>query len=291
MKIGLIDVDSHNFPNLALMKISAYHKEKGHKVEFADLFSVYDLVYQSKVFDFTDDYNYFIRASEIKKGGTGYNLENKLNFQIENHYPDYDLYNIKNCAYGFLTRGCPRDCSFCIVTEKEGKCSKKVADLSQFWRGQKNIKLLDPNLLACKDHIELLKQLLNSKAYVDFTQGIDARLLTDENIDIIKQIKIKTLHFAWDFMKYRDEIIKNLEKFKKITQLGYRKLKVYVLTNYNTNFEEDLYRVYKLKEIGYDPYIMIFEKWKCDKKYKKLQRWVNNKIIFRSVEKFEDYKN
>ena len=130
MKIGLIDVDSHNFPNLALMKISAWHKQQGDEVEFYSPWFDYDRVYVSKIFTFTQDYQYCIRAKEVVQGGTGYDLQNKLPDCIEHIYPDYDLYNIKNTAYGFMTRGCPRGCGFCIVAEKEGKCSNKVADLS-----------------------------------------------------------------------------------------------------------------------------------------------------------------
>lgn len=139
MKIGLIDVDGHNFPNLALMKISAYHKQQGDKVEFVNFFEKYDKVYKTKVFTFSDDDYTVINAKEVIKGGTGYDLQNKLPSQIEFMYPDYDLYDIKNIAYGYLTRGCPRGCKFCIVQEKEGSKSYKVADLNQFWRGKKRL--------------------------------------------------------------------------------------------------------------------------------------------------------
>jgi len=156
MKIGLIDVDGHNFPNLPLMKISAFHKSFGDDVEWFFPLNQYDRVYISKVFDFTPDYEMCIQADEIIKGGTGYGLENKLPYEIENIYPDYELYGIKNIAYGFLTRGCPRGCKFCIVGQKEGLKSIQVAELGQFWRGQREIKLLDPNLLACENSINLL---------------------------------------------------------------------------------------------------------------------------------------
>lgn len=294
MKIGLIDVDGHNFPNLPLMKISSWHKQQGHSVEWYEpLFSSrMDKVYMSKVFTDSKDYIWNINADEIAKGGTGYFYPDGgkvLSDEIEHQYPDYNLYNIKNIAYGFLTRGCPRSCSFCIVSKKEGIKSKKVADVEEFWKGQKEIKLLDPNLLASKEHLELLGQLIKTKSYVDFTQGLDARLLTKENIELLKQIKIKTVHFAWDFMSETDKIIPKLEEFKKETKLGYQKLKVYVLTNYDTTMEENLYRIYRLKELGYDPYVMIYDKSNASKEVRKLQRWVNNKIIFRSVDKFENY--
>jgi len=291
MKIGLIDVDGHNFPNLALMKISAWHKAQGDTVEWFFPMSHYDKVYMAKVFDFTPGFETIINADEVIYGGTGYDLQNKLPDEIEHIYPDYSLYGIKNTAYGYLTRGCPRGCGFCIVGKKEGLKSYKVADISEFWRGQREIKLLDPNLLACKDNIELLQQLIDSGAWIDFTQGLDIRLITEEAIDKIKQLKIKTIHFAWDYMKYSDVIIKNLKHFKEATNIDMRKARVYVLTNYDTTHEEDVYRIYKLKELGYGPYLMIYDKQTAPKRLKQMQRWVNNKFIFRSgqAETFEDY--
>lgn len=292
MKIGLIDVDGHNFPNLALMKISAYHKSKGDKVEWYEpMFSGHmDRVYMSKVFTFTNDFIYNIDADEIIKGGTGYDLNNKLPSEIESMYPDYDLYDIKDTAYGYLTRGCPRGCKFCIVAEKEGQCSKKVSDLNQFWRGQKEIKLLDPNILACEDWKDLLQQLIDSKAYVDFTQGLDIRLMTDEKAEMLNKIKVKMIHFAWD--NYEFKTYEKLKEFRPKLNFNFRKLRVYVLTNFNTTFEQDLDRIYKLKELGYDPYVMIYEKWNAPKNIRQLQRWVNCKFIFRSAsaQTFEDYK-
>ncbi|EGT4112364.1 TPA: radical SAM protein [Clostridioides difficile] len=288
MKIGLIDVDGHNFPNLALIKISAYHKKLGDKVEFVNFFEKYDKVYKTKVFTFSDDDYTVINAKEVVQGGTGYNLQNKLPSKIEFMYPDYDLYDIKNVDYGYLTRGCPRKCSFCIVSEKEGSKSYKVANLNQFWKGQKEIKLLDPNILACSKWEELLKQLIDSKAWVDFTQGLDIRIMTEKKAEMINKIKIKRIHFAWD--NYEFNTYNKLKEFRSKLNFKKQKLGVYVLTNFNTTFEQDLERIYKLKELEYDPYVMIFEKWKCHHEYRRLQRWVNNKIIFRSVDKFEDYK-
>lgn len=289
LKVGLVDIDGHNFPNLALMKISAYYKQQGDTVEWLFPMGQYDRVYMAKVFDFTKDFETCIKADEIVKGGTGYNLTTILPKGNENIYPDYDLYKIKNVAYGFLTRGCPRGCPFCIVGEKEGLKSQKVADLDRFWNGQREIKLLDPNLLACKNKTELLQQLVDSKAWVDFTQGLDVRLITDKDIELIKQIKVKMIHFAWDRPNDEKKIIQNLKYFKKETCIDRRKATVYVLTNFETDHEYDLYRIYKIKELGYDPYVMIYNKQKAPRKTRLLQRWVNNKIIFRSCEKFENY--
>lgn len=298
-KIGLIDVDGHNFPSLPLMKLSAWHKQNGDAVEWYDPIKAlcdgeYDKVYMSKIFTSTNDYNNMIYAKEIIKGGTGYYYPDggiPLPNEIEKIYPDYDLYGIKDTAYGFLTRGCPRDCDFCIVGKKEGLKSYKVADLSQFWEGQKEIKLLDPNLIACNKWKELLLQLIHSNAWVDFTQGLDIRLMTDEKTEMLKQIKIKQVHFAWDNYGDKDIIIPKLKNFKKTTGWDKRKMSVYVLTNYNSTHQEDLERIYTLRDLGYNPYIMIYEKEKVKPraKVKKLQRWVNNRRIFDTVLKFEDY--
>lgn len=288
MKIGLIDVDGHNFPNLALMKLSAWHKHQGDQVEWYFPMSHYDRVYMSKIFDFTKDFETIINADEIIIGGRAYEKKSKLPSEIETSFPDYELYGIKDVAYGYLTRGCPRGCAFCDVKNIEGMKSYKVSDLSNFWNGQKEIKLLDPNLLACKDHINLLKQLEESKAKIDFTQGLDARLLTNKNIEIIKKLRIEMIHFAWD--NPLDEITpRKLKKFKGETGFDSRKLSVYVLTNFNSTHEQDLNRIYTLKELGYDPYVMIYDKKNAPKQTKSLQRWVNNRIIFKTCEKFEDY--
>lgn len=288
MKIGLIDVDGHNFPNLPLMKISAYHKECGDKVEWVNLFEHYDRVYMSKVFTFTPDFEYCINADEIIKGGTGYGLNNSLPYEIEHCCPDYGLYPEYKEAYGFLTRGCPRACEFCIVSEKEGRKSVKAADLDEFWKGQHTIKLLDPNLLACNEHMDLLQQLVDSRAKIDVTQGFDIRLVNSKNIELIKRMKIDCIHFAWDNPK--DDL---LPKFKEVAgelDLPIRKLKAYVLTNFNTTFEEDLFRIYALRDIGVDPYVMIYDKDNAPKQIRHLQRWCNNKRIFRTEDCFFNYK-
>lgn len=293
MNIGLIDVDGHNFPNLALMKISAHHKALGDNVEWCLPLNHYDIVYQSKVFDntYSPDIDWIPDADKVIKGGTGYGLDNKLPDEIEHIYPDYSLYPelTKDTAYGFLTRGCPRGCAFCIVARKEGQRSYKVADLSEFWRGQKNIVLLDPNILACKDRMSLLDQLIDSKAVVDFSQGLDIRLAADEVAEKLNRIRIKRLHFAWD-----DADQDLTPYFKKFTEAYNRKScsgkVVYVLTNFNSTMEQNLYRIYKLRELGYDPYVMVYDKPNAPKEIRKLQRWVNNRFIFRKCERFEDYK-
>jgi len=258
-------------------------------------FGDYDRVYMSKVFDetYSPDIPEPLNAREIVKGGTGYGLDNRLPDEVEHIYPDYSLYPelTRDTAYGFLTRGCPRGCPFCIVSEKEGCTSKKVADLSEWWRGQKNIKLMDPNLLACQDHMELLGQLAESGAWVDFTQGLDCRLLTEENIRAINAVRLKDIHFAWDYMSESDAVLSGLYLYEKNARKKVHGAygTVYCLTNYNTTMEENLYRIYTLRDMGYDPYVMIYDKPNAAKNIKRLQRWVNNKMIFKKCKNFEEY--
>lgn len=298
MKIGLIDVDGHNFPNLPLMKISAWHKKHGDQVEwYSPLFSGHmNKVYMSKVFTFTEDYQYNIDADEIVKGGTGYYYPDggaNLPYEVEHIYPDYSLYpQFNDTAFGFLTRGCPRGCDFCIVGKKEGLRSVKVADLSEFWKGQKNIELCDPNMFACKDWKELSKQLIDSNAWINFNQGCDIRVMTKEKAEMIKQMKVKMIHFAWDRYEDKNIIVPKFKEFKEIIGWDKRKLTVYVLCNFNTTYEQDLERIYTLRDLGYWPYVMIYEKDKLPKGHitRRLQRWVNNRYIFETTPRFEEYK-
>lgn len=309
MLIGLIDVDGHNFPNIPLMKLSAWHKKQGDTVEwYAPIFGKhYNKVYMSKVFSFTPDYPYYIDADEIIKGGSGYaitvvdgkeiynkEIDNNLPEEIEHEYPDYDLYPklCENKAFGFLSRGCPRGCNFCHVEAKEGHRACKVSDLSEFWRGQKEIVLCDPNLIACKEWRDLLGQLIESKAKVNINQGIDIRIMTAEKAEMIKKLRVDTVHFAWDRYEDKDLILPKLKEFKEITGWGARKTSVFVLTNFDTTIEQDLERIYTLRDLNYDPYVMIYQKeaTRSSDEVRRLQRWVNNKIIFKSVKRFEDYK-
>ncbi len=313
MRIGLVDVDSHNFPNLPLMKLSAWHKRQGDSVEWY-LPAVHgfpappmDKVYLSKTFSFTQNCWDFINAKETIKGGSGYCVEFAngkevyrkerdilLPYEIEHVYPDYGLYPglTKDTAYGFLSRGCPRGCAFCHVSAKEGKEAHKAADLSEFWRGQKNITLLDPNITACRDWKNLLQQLIDSGSWVDFSQGIDIRLMTEEKAEMVKRVKVKNIHFAWDKYEEKEKVLPKFRMFKELTGWDKRKLTVYVLTNFDTTMEQDLERIYALRELGYRPYVMIYDKahTRPTDPVRKMQRWVNMRAVFENVERFEDYK-
>lgn len=307
MKIGLIDVDGHNFPNLALMKISAFHKAKGDEVEWHFPLEHYDIVYVSKTFG--DEYTQMgmevIQADKIISGGTGFAIkvvngieeyektnDGELPYEIEHIYPDYDLYPelTKGKAFGYLTRGCPNKCCFCCVWKKEGLVTHKVADLSEWWNGQKEIILLDPNILACRQHLELLEQLAQSGASVDFTQGLDARFINEKNLEILKRIKIKTMHFAFDFMRNERRIVKGLKLAKEVLKINDRKAICYMLTNFDTSIKDDCYRVKLIQSAGYAPDVRIYRKNALPKRHilRDLQRWSNNKLIYRST-KFFDY--
>lgn len=302
-KIGLIDVDGHNFPNLALMRISAYHKSKGDTVEWwwSD-FVHYDVVYMSKVFSdaYSPDVPEPLNADKVIKGGTGYQIhlvngkeeydketDTKLPIEVERMFPDYSIYPQYDFAVSMTSRGCPRGCSFCHVAAKEGRCAVKVADVSDFWNGQKEIRILDPNITACKEKRDLMKQYKETGAILDFTQGLDIRLLNDDDIADINEMRLRTLHFAWDNPK--DDLEGKFRNFAN----GFRRKSnigmVYCLTNFNSTMEENLYRIYTLRDMGYDPYVMVYDKPHAPKEIKMLQRWCNNKIIFKSVKKFEDY--
>lgn len=308
MRIGLIDVDGHNFPNLPLMKLSAWYKQQGDLVEWYMPFSErYDLVYMSKVFSFTPDFDDCVNADMVVKGGTGYCIDlvdgrevfrqekdTPLPPEIEHIYPDYSLYPAltKDTAYGFLTRGCPRGCGFCIVGSKEGRGSRKVADLSEFWRGQKKIVICDPNILACPDWEALLGQLIASRASVDFNQGLDIRMMTTEKAHLLNEVKIKDIHFAWDRYEDKDAVLPKLEMFADVCKRKPHNHNgtVYMITNYDTTFDQDLDRVNTLRALGYWPFVMVYNRAHADGKYKRLQRWVNNRACFMRVPTYGDYK-
>lgn len=302
-RIGLIDVDGHHFPNLALMRISAYHKSIGDTVEWwwSD-FEHYDIVYMSKIFSnaYSKDIPEPFNADKVIKGGTGYqiHLENgkevydretdhQLPPEIEQMFPDYSIYPQYDFAVAMTSRGCPRGCDFCHVQAKEGRCSQKVADVSNFYNGQKLIQVMDPNITACKDKRQLFTQYRETGAIIDFNQGLDVRLLNDDDTEDLNNMRIKRIHMAWDNPK--DDLEPRFREFAKNYKRKSNIATVYVLTNYNSTMEENLHRIYTLRDLGYDPDVRIYDKPHAPKEIRQLQRWCNNKIIFKSCRKFEDY--
>lgn len=305
-KIGLIDVDGHNFPNLALMRISAYHKALGDEVEwwFGDLV-YYDIVYMSKTFSnaYTKDVDEPMNAGKVIKGGTGYCISlvdgkevfdksknQNLPLDVEKMFPDYSIYPQYDFAVSMTSRGCPNGCEFCHVAPKEGRCAVKVANVSDFWSGQKNIEVLDPNITACREKRDLMAQYADTGARINFNQGLDIRLLDNDDISDLNQMKLKDVHFAWD--NPTQDLRKNFERYA-----GLAKHKphgafgtVYVLTNFNSTLEQDLQRIYWLRDHGYDPDVRVYNKSSAPKEVKRLQRWCNNRVIFKSCPKFEDYR-
>ena len=304
MKIGLIDVDGHHYPNLALMRISAYHKSKGDEVEWwLSDFVHYDIVYMSKIF--SDTYSKDIphpplNADKVIKGGTGYAISTvdgieifdkakdfDLPEHIEKMFPDYSIYPQFNFAVSMTSRGCPRGCAFCHVAAKEGRCSVKVADVKDFWNGQDEIRVLDPNITACRDKRVLLRQYRDTGAIIDFTQGLDIRCLNDADIDDINAMRLRTLHFAWDDPK--DDLEPKFrafaKKFRRKSNIGM----VYCLVGFNSSMQENLYRIYTLRDLGYDPFVMIYNKPSAPNELRRLQKWCNDKRLFGKISDFRDY--
>lgn len=310
MRIGLIDVDSHNFPNLALMRISAYHKARGDTVEWwwSDL-EHYDIVYMSKIFSdaYSKDVPEPMNADKVIKGGTGYaiSLQNgkevfdeskhfDLPPEIEKCFPDYSIYPQYKYAVSMTSRGCPRNCAFCIVSQKEGCKSRKCADVSDFWNGQKHIEVLDPNITACREKRDLFAQYREVDASVCFNQGLDIRFLNDDDIEDLKHIRLTEVHFAWD--NPNEDLSAALERYAKTKNKTYhgRSATVYCLTNFENvsveeHLEKALFRIYKIREIGLRPYLTIYDKPHAPKELIRLRGWCNNPKFFYSVERYEDF--
>lgn len=308
--IGLVDVDNWNnldkcFPNLPLMKLSAWHKAQGDNVEWLKGGKHYDKVYMSKVFSFTPDFpDLLIDADEIERGGTGYaitmingkecfdkQIHGNLPYEIEHSFPDYLLYGITDTAYGFMSRGCPRGCFFCHVKDKEGQKAYKVADLSEFWNGQKKIQIMDPNTLACPEWKDILQQLADSKSLVEFNQGVDIRLMTEEKCEMLMSIKVKRVHFAWDRYQDKQSVLPKLELFAKQTGWDRHKVSVYILTNFDTTIEQDIERVETIKALGFMPYVMRYNKEDIPRGHvlNRLARYANTPLIYTRCPSFEYY--
>lgn len=290
MKIGLIDVDGHNFPNLALMKIASYHKAQGDDVEWYSWLNSsewYDIVYKSKVFTFTPDYAYPVASMHEVKGGTGYKMYNEL--FCDSVDPDYSIYPKYKDAYGFLTRGCIRKCPWCIVPQKEGSI-KPYRDIEEVLQGKNTAILMDNNILASDYGLEQIEKIIKLGCKVDFNQGLDARLVTDEVARMLSQVKwLRYIRFACDTMPAMEPLIKAIEKLNKYGVKNYR-LFVYVLVK---DIEDANRRCDILKKLEVKPFAQPYRDFDNNIEPTSIQksfaRYVNHTAIFKSIS-WNNYK-
>lgn len=283
--IGLFNVDS-KIPNLALMKISAFFKKKGYRTEsYSPLFHHdYHLVFASKIFSYPHLNDIYLRKGMIK-GGPGFDHHSKLPFKIDHVYPDYSLYNL-DFAMGYITKGCMRNCKFCIVPEMEGQIYKS-ADLEEFRKDQERVMLLDNNILSYKYHLKELKKLIDSRVRVDFNQGLDIRLITKKNARLLSKIprwKGLRLRFAFDDPNLKKTIEKKLIILNN-AGISNGVLQFYMLIGFNTNHQENMMRLDFLKKKKIAAFVMPFDK--TDLYQKSFTRWVNR--YFYKYQNFQDY--
>jgi hypothetical protein len=280
MKIGLIDVDS-KIPNLALMKLSAYYQSKGHIVKWWNAFESFDKIFASKIFK--ESKTPYLPKGTIK-GGSGWNLKTKLDSEIEHIYPDYSLYNIQY-AMGYITRGCMNRCPFCIVPEKEGYIYRN-AQLEEFWAWQTHLVLLDNALTDYIHADEVLQQIIDNKIHLDLQQGFNIRTIKPKIAQLLTQIKLwkgKQWHIAWDNIKEEKTVMAGIQILNDAGIRNY-KLMCYILVNYNSTLEEDLYRIKILDDLDIDPFVMIYNRPAAEKIYKKLGRWCNRPQLRKTIE-------
>lgn len=295
MNIGLIAVDSE-YPNLALMKISAWHKSNGDHVEWYSPFEQYDVVYMAKVFGFTPDFGHWItNAKEIRKGGTGYDIHAKLPEEMEFVTPDYSLYPSIDCktAYGFLTRGCPNKCKWCVVPRKEGAVRPymDVDDIAV--SGRTNLILMDNNVLACDYGIRQIEKIVERGYRVDFNQALDARLVTCDIAQLLAKVRwLNQIRFGCDTPKQIEECERAMQMID-----GYRnKPASYLMyTMIGSDFDESFHRLnhwrtFKRVRIVAQPFRdvdnprQIIPQWQKD-----MAHWANRHQLFASCE-FKDFE-
>ncbi len=287
-KIGLIDVDGKAYPNIALMKISSYYKKRGYNVEWVTL-GDYDKVFAGKVFTFTNDFvPGFWRAKNIIKGGTGYDISSKLPDEIEKiKEVDYSIYPNINFSVQFFSRGCIRNCPFCVVRKKEGGI-RPVEPMELNPKGGR-IEVLDNNFFANPEWRTAVNTLLKWNKKVNL-HGVDVRIMNEEQAFWLNKLKIDgNIHIAWDFPT--DNILRNIKEMIKYVKPY--KIVCYVLIGFNTTVEQDIYRVRKLKELGIRPFVQPYRDFENKRKItqyeKDFSRWVNKREIFMTTD-FENYR-
>lgn len=251
----------------------------------------YDKVYAAKVFTFTPDYNYYINANQIEKGGTGYDIEKVLPIEVDRLQPDYSIYNIdSNLSYGFLTRGCPNRCKWCVVPKKEGKISPYM-DIEEITAGRKKAILMDNNILASNYGLQQIEKIIKLGIKVDFNQGLDARLITDEIARLLAKVKwIKRIRFGCDTPGQIAEVER---ASALIDKYGYKG--EYFLYCILMDFEESFARVnyWKSKSRRFLPHCQPFRdlnnphqiipQWQKD-----MAHWADRKEIYMSCD-FKDF--
>lgn len=292
--IGLLDIDGHNFPNLVLMKLSAWHKQQGDNVAWYSGIEHFDRVYMSKVFTYTPDEGRVIQADEVIKGGSGYKLYNQwLPDEIEHICPDYSLYPMYKEAYGFLTRGCVNKCPFCIVPRKEGNV-RKHADITEFLGGRKSAILMDNNVLSSTWGLQQLEKIISMKIKVDFNQGMDCRIIAkDKNIaKLLSRVHwIRQLRMAYDNSAITEEVTTAIAYLKEAGIPAY-KLFFYMLVK-PEEIEDAEKRALYLDSLGCTPFAMPYRDLDSNKPLSDEQKhfawWVNKRQIFKSC-RFQDFK-
>lgn len=290
MNVGLHDGDGQtDFPNYALMKISAWHKANGDSVEWWNPLLTYDRVYSSKVFTFTPENLYL--PTETIKGGTGYGLYNELPPEIDSMFPDYSIYPKIKYAIGFLTRGCIRACPWCVVPKKEGKI-RPYRTWRELVRPDSNqLVLMDNNVLACPHGVEQLSDMVGKNIKIDANQGLDSRLVTPEIAKILSGLKwIRFIRTACDTDASMDSVGTMIERLQAEGVKSYRVF-VYVLVQ---DVESAERRVQFLRRLGAQPFAQPYRDFTTNaepaRELKDFARWVNDKAIFKSVQTFAEYK-
>ena len=294
MKIGLIDVDGHSgFPNLALCKLSAWHKAKGDSVEWYEpLMSGHmNRVYMSKVFTFTNDYPYNIDANEVLKGGTGYkDYTTVLPDEIEHSFPDYSIYPNCDYAIGFLTRGCIRSCPWCVVPKKEGKI-RGVATWQEIKRPDSDkILFLDNNVLASEHGLHQIESIGEVDIKIDFNQGLDARLIDKPVAKLLANCKwVRFIRISCD----TSGMIPIVER--AVTNLGEAGVKPYRIFVYTLvqDIDESHERILAMKDMGLDVFAQPyrdFDGGEPSLAQKRLANWCNKKSVFKSCT-WEEFRN
>lgn len=284
MEVGLIDVDGHNFPNLALMRLSAYHKANGDSVEMWDGFKHYDRVYMSKVFTFSPDMDTCINADEIITGGTGYKDYGALPNEVERMRPDYSLYPAWKPAIGFLTRGCIRNCPWCIVPKKEG-IIRPAATWEEIKRpSSRDIVFMDNNVLAHDHGLDQIDRMGRENIRVDFNQGLDARLITAQTAKMLARLKwIRHIRMSCDTSAMLPVIAQATAYLREAGVSPWR-FWCYVLVQ---DVAEAHDRVLALDAMGVTTFAQPYRDYEGGEptaEQRRFARWVNNKALFKSCD-------